>query len=222
MSNRMSFFRHYKQRIWSQRGFTLAELMIALAVSSFIVTGALTLFTNMIIRTTEDQDETMATLQVQYVGFWLGEDVVQAQRIDIPSYVGNVTAEGNCTVKEGDFKLEVYWVEWSGSENRITYSVEEMTDELGRPLWKLMRTQELRGKEDGSTWESYGTNIAGEYLEPGGMKVCDYCPEDADMPEGTWYVYGRAEKLLKLKVVAIVDQVEMSGIYEINPRAIPD
>jgi hypothetical protein len=42
------------------------------------------------------------------------------------------------------------------------------------------------------------------------------------MPEGTWYVYGRAEKLLKLKVVAIVDQVEMSGIYEINPRAIPD
>ena len=209
------------QRMRKQRGFTLAELMIALAVSAFIVTGALTLFTTLIVRTAEDQDKTMATLQVQYVGFWLGEDVVQAQRIDIPSYVGNVTIDGNCTVKEGDFKLEVYWMEWSGNENRVTYSVEEMTDELERPLWKLMRTHELREKGE-SVWEDRGTSIVGEYLEAGGMKVCEYCPEDNDMPEGTWYVYGRVERLLKLKVVAIVDQVEMSSIYKINPRAIPD
>ncbi len=220
MSNRFSSIWRSAKALSGRRAFTLAELMIALAVSAFLVTGALTLFTNMIIRTSEDQDKTMATLQVQYVGFWIGEDVVQAQRIDIPSYVGNVTAEGNCTVKDGDFKLEVYWVEWSGNENRITYSVEEMTDEFNRPLWKLLRTHELKQRGQ-SSWESYGTSIAGEYLEPGGMMVCDYCPEDADIPEGTWYVYGRAEKLLKLKVVAKVDQVKMSSIYKINPRAVP-
>jgi prepilin-type N-terminal cleavage/methylation domain-containing protein len=221
MTGRFSSLQRSAKALCNQRGFTLAELMIALAVSAFLMTGALTLFSNMIIRTSEDQDKTMATLQVQYVGFWLGEDVVQAQRIDIPSYVGNVTTEGNCTVKEGDFKLEVYWVEWSGNENRITYSVEEMTDEFNRPLWKLLRTHELRQRGQ-STWENYGTSIAGEYLKPGGMMVCEYCPEDTDMPEGTWYAYGRVDKLLKLKVVATVDQVEMSSIYKINPRAVPD
>src|SRR4030042_3101090 len=100
MNSRVGSLRRSIKTLWSQRGFTLAELMIALAVSAFIVTGALTLFSNMIIRTAEDQDKTMAALQVQYVGFWVGEDVVQAQTIELsdPEGIG--------------FPRTVTWSEW--------------------------------------------------------------------------------------------------------------
>jgi hypothetical protein len=181
--------------------------MIALAVSAFIVTGALTLFSNMIIRTAEDQDKTMATLQVQYVGFWVGEDVVQAQTIELsdPEGIG--------------FPLIARWIEWDGDENRITYEIEGMVDEIGRDLWQLKRTQELKplGEAD---WTGYGTTIVGEYLVPGEVGI-DLCASE-ELPGGTWCAYcpGDDTAIVRLKVTALVDTVETSAIYEINPRAL--
>jgi len=209
MSNRMSNFRRNMQRIWSQRGFTLVELMISLTVSAFLVTGSLALFTTMIVRTAEDQDETMATLQVQYVGFWVGEDVVQAQTIELadPEGIG--------------FPLTVRWVEWDGDENRITYEVEGMVDELGRDLWKLKRMQELKPRGE-TGWIDYGTTIVGECLVPG-MVGTDMCSgNETELPGGTWCVkcQGEDTEILKLKVAALVDEAGTSAVYEINPRAL--
>jgi prepilin-type N-terminal cleavage/methylation domain-containing protein len=204
MSNRVSSLRRSIKTLWSQRGLTLAELMIALVVSAFIVTGASALFSNMIIRTASDQDKTMAALQVQYVGFWVGEDVVQAQTIELsdPEGIG--------------FPLTARWVEWDGDENRITYEVEGMADGV---LWQLKRTQELkpRGEAD---WIDYGTTIVGEYLVPG-MVGTDFCASEG-LPEGTWCAYcpGNDTAIVKLKVTAVVDTAEASAVYEINPRAL--
>jgi len=202
---------HAIQRMRGQRGFTLAELMIALVVSAFLVTGSLTLFTTLIVRTAEDQDKTMATLQVQYVGFWVGEDVVQAQTLELgdpdPGGIG--------------FPLTVKWVEWDGDENRITYAVEGMVDELGRDLWQLKRTHELKPKGE-ADWIDYGTTIVGEHLVPGivGTDLCS--GSETELPGGTWCAKCRGDttEILKLKVTALVDEVETSAVYEINPRAL--
>ncbi len=207
MRNRMICLWRSRQRIWGQRGFTLAELMIALAVSAFIVTGALTLFSTMIIRSAEDRDKTEATLQVQYVGFWVGEDVVQAQTIELsdPEGIG--------------FPLIARWVEWDGDENRITYEVEGMVDDMGRDLWKLKRTQELKPRGIGN-WTDYGTTIVGEYLAPGEVGT-DLCASE-ELPGGTWCAFckGNDTAIVKLSVATKVDTAEASAVYEINPRAL--
>ena len=60
-----------RQKRGSQLGFTLVELLIAIAIASFIVVGSLVLLGHMVVTTAENRDETMAVLQVQYVGFWV-------------------------------------------------------------------------------------------------------------------------------------------------------
>jgi len=70
---------HGKQNRGSQAGFTMAELIIAVAVSTLIVIGSLIFLRYMITVADDNRDKTMATLEVQYVGFWISEDVAQAQ-----------------------------------------------------------------------------------------------------------------------------------------------
>lgn len=138
------------QKRGSQRGFTLVELLIAIAVGAFIVVGSLVILSHMIIVTAENRDETMAVLQVQYVGFWISEDVVQAQ------YVNPLGSESGGT----GFPLTVRWTEWDGDVNEVEYKVVGMVDEMGRNLWQLTREHFVNG-------ESYGTILVGEYLDTG-------------------------------------------------------
>jgi len=125
----------------SQRGFTLAELMIALAVSALILLGSMEIVRHMVVVSAENRDKTRAVLEVQYVGFWIGEDTVQAQDI----LMGNTTG----------FPLVLRWTEWDGDINEVVYSVE------GEEVWQLMREQSVNG-------ESYGVAEIGKFLDPDG------------------------------------------------------
>jgi prepilin-type N-terminal cleavage/methylation domain-containing protein len=130
-----------RQKRGSQLGFTLVELMIAIAISGFIVVGSLVLLGHMIIVTAENRDETMAVLQVQYVGFWVSEDVVQAQSVELGAYNG--------------FPLRVEWTEWDGDVNEVIYSFSPEGE-----VWTLMREHRVNG-------ESYGTIVVSEHLVDG-------------------------------------------------------
>jgi prepilin-type N-terminal cleavage/methylation domain-containing protein len=145
-------------------GFTLAEMMVAIAVGAIILVGSFVLMRHMLIVSAENRDETMAVLQVQYVGFWISEDVVQAQEV---SPIGEV----------GLHPLEVRWVEWDGDENLVEYWLEDMEGEsyLGR----LTREQWLR-KNGEVEFESYGTSIVGEYLDTG-LTKCFWLDEADDV-----------------------------------------
>ncbi|TET74804.1 MAG: prepilin-type N-terminal cleavage/methylation domain-containing protein, partial [Dehalococcoidia bacterium] len=112
-----------KQERRGQAGLTMVELMVALAISVLIVVGSLVFLRYMITVAADNRDKTLTTLEVQYVGFWISEDVVQAQEICL----------GGCEPEDaGDldgFPLILKWEEWNKLHREtITYDVVEMED----------------------------------------------------------------------------------------------
>lgn len=141
-----------KQRKRSQLGFTLVELMIAIAISAFIVGGTVELVSHMTIGTARNRANTMAMLQVQYVGFWITEDTVQAR----PDGISLGSAQG--------FPLTIEWTDWNGNLNQITYSVEG-------EVWTLSRHYQYTPK--GGSLIDEGTTVVGQYLDPNGTS-CEW------------------------------------------------
>ena len=187
-----------KQRKKSQLGFTLVELMIAIAVSAMLMFGSMQLLSHMVVTSAQNRANTMAMLQVQYVGFWITEDVVQAR----PDGVTLGGAQG--------FPLIIDWTEWDGDENQVIY------DKLpveGEETCKLSREHSLKKKGE-SVFISYGMALVGESLDPAGTS-CE------------WVTGGNVTDVLKLDVTAVGDPYatdpakrhEVSRTYEINPRS---
>ena len=176
----------------SQAGFTLAELIISIALMSLILVGSMGLLSYMVLVSDDNGDRTMAALQAQYASFWIGEDVVQAQSITF----GNSTGSG--------FPLILGWIDpsASGGNNTVTYAVGNMTDRLGRSLWRLERTHLEITQVDGP--RNRGTSVVAEYLDPESTE-CLQKDEDPNV--------------LVLEVTAKIDRREQSGTYETHPRA---
>jgi len=109
-----------------QGGFTLVEFTVAVAIAAIILVGSVALLNYMVVGAAKNNDKTMAQLQVQYVGFWIGEDVLQAQEI---SSAGE------------SFPLVMRWAKGGGNET-ITYDLEQtgVDSRTGLALGSLMRT----------------------------------------------------------------------------------
>jgi prepilin-type N-terminal cleavage/methylation domain-containing protein len=141
-----------KQNKKSQLGFTLAEVVIAIAISAILLVGSFELVSHMVIASAKNRANTMAMLQVQYVGFWVTEDVVQAR----PGDVNPGSAQG--------FPLTIEWTAWNGDFNQITYSVEGQ-------VWTLSRHYQYTPK--GGSVIDEGTTVVGQYLDPNGTS-CEW------------------------------------------------
>ena len=178
-----------KQRKKGQLGFTLAEVVIAIAISAILLVGSVELVGHMVIGSAQNRAKTTSMLQVQYVGFWVTEDVVQAR----PDGISLGDAQG--------FPLTIDWTAWNGDENKIVYSVD------GSPLWTLTREQSLK-KNGASVFTSAGNATVGQFLDPAGTR-CAY----------GWLTGGNATNVLKLDVAANVDGKVATRTYEINPRS---
>jgi prepilin-type N-terminal cleavage/methylation domain-containing protein len=144
-----------KQRKRSQLGFTLAEMVIAIAVSALLVVGSFELVSHMVITSARNRANTMAMLQVQYVGFWVTEDVVQARPED-------VTLTDLSIPDASHFPLTIQWTQWNGDVNQITYSVVGQT---------LSRNYQYTPK--GGSVIDMGTAVVGESLDLAGTR-CEW------------------------------------------------
>jgi hypothetical protein len=127
----------------NESGWSMIELIVAIAVSALIVAGTIVLLRHTIMVGAEHRHETMANLQVQYVGFWISEDVMQAQEIVLSEPDG--------------FPLQISWTQWDSDGENLVESV--VTYELNTEARCLERTQTLGGT-------SLGTSVVGEFLEP--------------------------------------------------------
>lgn len=187
----MKAFLSGKQRTRHQLGFTLAELMIAIAISSLIVVGSIQLLSHMVVTSAQNRANTMAMLQVQYVGFWITEDVIQARP-------DQVTLTDPSNPGASHFPLTIHWTQWNGYEHKVVYSVE------GEETWTLYR-HEWYTPEGGSEVDN-GVVAVGEYLDPAGTG-CE------------WVTGGNVTAVLKVDVTANVDGKVATRTYEINPRS---
>jgi prepilin-type N-terminal cleavage/methylation domain-containing protein len=188
-----------KQRKRNQPGFTLIEMLIALAISMIIVIGTAAFMQHMLSVTADHSDKKLAQIEVHYVGFWIGEDVAQAQSITL----ANSTVDG---YPIQGFPITLSWTNPDDGNTTIVYSVESMKDKLGRTLLKLNRTK-----------DDTGTSTIAEYLDPslddtGTPKT--RCYQKTEIGDQTVLT-----DVLVLEVTAQVDRRVESGRYEIFPRA---
>jgi hypothetical protein len=189
----------------NQSGLTMVEIIVAVAISMLIVVGSLIFLRYMITVADDNRDKTMATLEVQYVGFWLSEDVAQAQTIEF-----EVEIEEQTEPQYG-FPLRLICDEWDGSQTTtITYYVETMDD---GELWRLMRKHVVEPLE-GPTVS--GTSQVAEYLIPW-SDVEDLGTKCCRMVYDTDY---DTMKSMIVEVAARADRSEASSSYEIYPRTV--
>ena len=106
-----------------QRGLTLVELMIAIALAGIVTAGITMLISNVFATSARTSNHMTAVRQVQSAGYWVSKDALQAQ---------NVTPDGG----DSGFPLTLTW-EWEGTKNEVTYTITADN--------KLQRTRSVGG-----------------------------------------------------------------------------
>jgi len=188
----MSSFRYREQKKRRQPGFTLIEMVVALAVAAIVLVSTIALGRYIVVATGDQSDQVLARLQVQYVSFWIGEDVVQANTVKI----GNITEDRwHGDPISSEYILFLYRNTWP-DDKTVEYYIYEDTK---NNLWSLYRTVWEAGEPEATT-------VVAEYLDPLSTRL--YQKQSAD---GAY--------VLELDVTAVVDQKQTSGTYEIHPRA---
>jgi prepilin-type N-terminal cleavage/methylation domain-containing protein len=100
------------QRIGNnQKGFTLVELLVAMAVASIIAAAIGTTTAQVFNLNTRTSNHMVAVRQVQSAGYWVSRDAQMAQSISAPSPSG--------------FPLTLSWVDWDGTPHSVVYSIVE-------------------------------------------------------------------------------------------------
>ena len=95
-----------------QSGFTLVELIIAIAIAAVITGGITAAIMQILTINHRDSNHMIAVRQVQQAGDQVSKDALQAQpgKIDVNP--------------AGEF-LTLNWTSWDGLENEIIYSIED-------------------------------------------------------------------------------------------------
>jgi prepilin-type N-terminal cleavage/methylation domain-containing protein len=93
----------------NQQGFTLVEMLAALAITSFIGLGASMATIQVINQGDRNGDYTTASRNTLNAIHWISRDAQMAQVVDLGASSG--------------FPLELSWVEWDNSTHEATYFI---------------------------------------------------------------------------------------------------
>lgn len=96
----------------NSKGFTLAELLISLAIGGMVLAGAGTTFHQLLLTGERNENYVIAVRQVQNAGYFISGDGVMAQEITLGAPSG--------------FPMTLSWSEWgSGETATVTYSLSD-------------------------------------------------------------------------------------------------
>jgi prepilin-type N-terminal cleavage/methylation domain-containing protein len=105
----------------NQRGFTLMEVLIALALAGIIATAATMTTFQVINGSSRTSNQMTAVKQVQNAGCWVSWDVQMAQ-----------TVEPAASPDPDGFPLYLKWTEWGGTVHEVTYNIDIVNKQLKR------------------------------------------------------------------------------------------
>jgi prepilin-type N-terminal cleavage/methylation domain-containing protein len=97
----------------NQGGFTLLEVAVSLAITSFIALGVAVSSAQVLTQTSKNSDFTTASRNAMNAIFWIGRDGQMAQ-----SFAG---AAGFPATAD----LSMAWEDWESVSHNITYSIED-------------------------------------------------------------------------------------------------
>ena len=124
----------------SQRGFSLVEIALAIAVAG-VITGGITMTIFQVFDANARTSNHMtAVRQVQNAGYWVSHDAQMAQDI--------VTGDDPATPGVTEF-LTLTWTDWDGTVNEVTYTIVDS---------ELKRSHSVNGDTE--------TSIIAEYIDP--------------------------------------------------------
>jgi len=129
-----------------QGGFTLLELIIAIAIAGLITAGITVAIMQILTINTRASNHMIAVRQVQQAGKEVSKDALQAQ----PSKIDDNPL---------DAFLVLNWTDSQGGNNTVTYTLQTMPS--APALSVLARTHTINGTE----WETARPVVA-EYIDP--------------------------------------------------------
>ena len=108
----------------SQVGFTIVELMLALAISGVLSTGVTMTLFQMVTGSARTSNHMTAVRQVQNAGYWVSRDaqLMQGEPIIVTDGGGQLVS------------VTLSWIDWNDTLNTVIYTFEG-TDE-GTELWR--------------------------------------------------------------------------------------
>jgi prepilin-type N-terminal cleavage/methylation domain-containing protein len=105
-----------------QKGFTIIELLVAIAITAVIALGVAVAVYQMFSVNSSSSNRVLAVNQVQNAGYWMSSDAEMAQYM----------ATG---ATENGFPLTLRWVDWDGVGHQVIYTLDEDAGEINRQYY---------------------------------------------------------------------------------------
>jgi len=151
-----------------QLGFTLMEFTVAIGISVLIMAGAAALLRYMVVQTGANSNKTMAQLQVQYVSFWLTQDMVQAGNITLGNSPSGFPLTMTITGPDGGNSTVIYKVVSDGNISKNPYQLTR-TDGNGTSLvsqymvpWDPVKQQGTKACQGNTTYKVLVLEVAAQ------------------------------------------------------------